>query len=141
MPADTARTYTTGTSTVTPLFAVDDPAAEVFGTYTPGGHAAVARKVFHDHQAWYIAVPHAGDQPLRSILRTSGAHVYATNGEIVYAGSGLLVVHMKNGGAHTITLRSGKTVRFDLPPGNHTLVLDPGTGTPLLPVSPDIPGR
>ncbi len=141
MPGDTARTYTTGTTPLAPLFAVDDPAAEVFGSYVASGHAAVARKVFHDHQAWYIAVPHAADQPLRSILRSGGAHVYATNGEIVYAGNGLLVVHMKNGGAHTITLRSGKTVRFDLPPGNHTLVLDPGTGATLLPVSPAIPDR
>ena len=141
MPGDTARTYTTGTTAVTPLFAVDDPAAEVFGKYASSGHAAVARKVFHDHTAWYIAVPHAGDQPLRSILRSSGAHVYTTHGEIVYAGNGLLVVHMKNGGTHAITLRSGKTVRFDLPAGNHTLVLDPGNGAPLLPVSPEIPDR
>jgi hypothetical protein len=48
---------------------------------------------------------------------------------------------MKEGGTHQISLRSGKTVRFELPPGVHTLVLDPSTGDPLLPISPDIPER
>jgi hypothetical protein len=141
MPGDTARTYTAGRAAITPLFAVDDPAAEVFGRYTASGHAAVAHKVFHSHKAWYVAVPHTSEQPLRSILRSSGVHVYTTNGEIVYAGNNILVVHMKSGGTHTIVLRSGKKVRFDLPAGNHTLVLDPISGEPLLPVSPAIPDR
>jgi hypothetical protein len=141
MPGDTAASYMTGRGPVTPLFAVDDPAAEIFGRYRASGHPAVARKIFSDHQAWYVAVPNKGEQPLRSILRSSGAHVYCYRGEIVYSGDGLLVVHMKEGGTHQISLRSGKTVRFELPPGVHTLVLDPSTGDPLLPISPDIPER
>jgi hypothetical protein len=141
LPGDTARTYVTGKDDVRPLFAVDDPAAEVFGTYRASGHAAVARKIFHDHRAWYIAVPHTGEEPLRSILRTAGAHVYCQNGEIVYAGDGLLVIHTKTGGVHRVTLRSGKIVLFDLPAGVHTLVLDPATGDPLLPLAPEITGR
>ena len=141
MPGDSARTYMAGKGAVSPLFAVDDPAAEVFGQYRASGHGAVARKVFHDHQAWYIAVPHTGEEPLRSILRSSGAHVYCQKGEIVYAGDGLLLIHTKSGGKHQITLRSGQIVTFDLPPGVHTLVLDPATGQPLLPVIPEITGR
>jgi hypothetical protein len=141
MPGDTSASYVTGKGPVSPLFSIDDPAAEVYGRYRTSGHAAVARKVFADHQAWYVAVPHTGEQPLRSILRSSGAHVYCYHGEIVYGGDGLLVVHTKEGGTHQISLRSGKTIRFDLPPGVHTLVLDPLSGQPLMPVSPEIQDR
>lgn len=133
MPGDTTIRYATGKGPVTPLFRVTDPAAEVFGTYTGTGAGAVARKRFPGHTSWYLAVPHTTTEPLRAILHGAGAHRYAGGGEIVYSGGGFLVVHMKDGGVHTITLRSGREVTFDLPPGFHTLVLDPATGEALLP--------
>jgi hypothetical protein len=46
--------------------------------------------------------------------------------------------HLKDGGTQAVTLRSGRVVRFELPAGYHTLVLDPATGEPLLPVVPEI---
>jgi len=133
-PADSAFTYVTGKHAVVPLFAVNDPDAAVFGRYTETGEAAVVQKVFRNHRAWYVAVPQTEPGLLRRILHQSDAHVYSRQGDIVYGGGGLLVVHMKEGGAHDIVLRSGKRLTFTLPPGSHTLVLDPGTGEPLLPV-------
>ncbi len=133
-PAGTAFTYVTGKQAVVPLFAVRDPDATVFGTYTETGDAAVVLKAFKDHRAWYVAVPQTGSGLLRRILHQSDAHIYSRQGDIVYGGGGLLVVHMKDGGTHDIALRSGKQLTFTLPPGSHTLVLDPQTGEPLLPV-------
>ncbi len=136
LPSDTASAYVTGTQVVSPLFAIHDPGAEVFGHFRETGEPAIAFKRFAHHNAWYVAVPHAGPDPLRFILRSSGAHVYSRQGDIVYAGGGMLVVHMKEGGTHEVVLRSGKRLTFELPKGAHTLVLDPETGTPLLPVTP-----
>jgi len=134
-PSDSAFTYSTGNQIVAPLFSVRDPDATVFGRYRETGDPAVAQKTFRDHRAWYVAVPEAGPNLLRKILQSSGAHVYSRQGDVVYAGGGLLVAHMKEGGSHEILLRSGKRLTFALPAGAHTLVLDPQTGDPLLPVT------
>lgn len=134
-PSDTACTFITGKQPVTPLFTVQDRDAAVFGRYRETGDAAVAQKTFKDHRAWYIAVPQTGADVLRSVLRSSGAHIYSRQGDIVYGGGGFLVVHMKEGGTHDILLKSGKRLTFTLPEGSHTIVMDPDTGAPLLPVS------
>jgi hypothetical protein len=134
LPSDTALMAGTAKEAVSPLFSVQDPGAEILGRFRETGEGAIAFKKFRDHRAWYVAIPNTGTEPLRHILHSAGAHVYARQGEIVYAGGGLLVVHMKDGGNHEITLRSGKRLTFTLPAGAHTLVLDPETGTPLLPV-------
>lgn len=135
--------YTTGKATVTPLFAVDDPAAEILGRYAGTGRGAIARRAFPTHTAWYVAVPHTGVEPLRHILQTAGAHRYVEPPAFAYAGGGLLVVHTHrpDGGAQEVRLRSGRTGRFELPAGYHTLVLDPATGEPLRPVVPEIFAR
>mgnify|MGYP002379240130 CR=1 FL=1 len=132
--------YTTGKATVAPLFAVNDPAAEILGRYAGTGRGAIARRAFPTHTAWYVAVPHTTVQPLQHILIAAGAHRYVESGAFAYAGGGLLVVHTHKpeGGAQAVRLRSGRTVTFDLPPGYHTLVLDPATGEPLRPVVPEI---
>jgi hypothetical protein len=131
--ADTVISFTTGDSPFGPLFAVSDSAAEVFGRYKETHQVAVARKVFGNHTSWYVALPGRNVEPLRSILRSSGAHVYANQGEIVYAGGGIVTLHTREGGRHSVTLRNGKSVDFDLPEGCHTLYLDSETGEPLLP--------
>jgi hypothetical protein len=135
--------YTTGKGPVEPLFAVTDPAATILGRYADSAAGAIARRQFAGHTAWYVAVPHAGLQPLQHILQEAGAHRYGRAGEIAYAGGGLLVlhVHKPEPGPQEVRLRSGRTVRFDLPAGYHTLVLDPATGAPLLPVVPEIFAR
>ena len=132
-PFDTAATYTVGSSPVTPLFAVDDPGSEAWGAFTETGHTAIARKVFSDHVAWYVALPGKGIEPLRTILQQGGAHIYSRQGDIVYDGAGVLVLHAREGGEHRVVLRNGKELAFALPEGASTLLLDSQTGELLLP--------
>jgi len=126
-----AEAYALSEEPLAPLFAVADPDAEPFGTFGPAGPISVARKSFEDHQAWYVALPGKGPEPLRSILLASGAHRYAEDA-VVYAGGGILAVHTRGPRALTLRLRSGKQVRCELPEGFHTLVLDPASGERLL---------
>jgi len=107
---------------------------EVFGRFKNTERPAVVRKVLDSHTAWYVALPNTGPEPLKYILRNSGAHVYTTQGDIVYAGGGILVLHTKEGGKHDLRLRNGTILSFTLPEGSSTLVLDSETGEPLRPV-------
>jgi hypothetical protein len=134
MDGDSAVTYALA-DTLAPLFAVEDPRAVVLGNYEGTGEAALAKRSFADHTSWYIGLPGRGPEPLRTILRGSGAHVYGSKGEIVYSGGGVLSIHVRDGGKHTITLRSGREVTFDLPEGASTLLLDPENGELLVPVT------
>jgi len=136
LPDGPAVRYRVGTERFSPLFAVVDLDATVVGSYAGTRLAAVARKVLKDHIAWYVSLPNTGIEPMRHILRTSGAHVYANDGEIVYAGSGVISVHTGTGGRHAVTLRSGRRLDFELPEGASTLVIDAETGTHLLPQDP-----
>jgi hypothetical protein len=131
-PFDTAATYTPGTSPIAPTFVVDDKEVDVAGVYVETGQAAIARKVFGDHTAWYLALPGTGVEPMRTILQRSGAHVYSHQGDIVYDGGGVLVVHTRNGGEHRILLKNGQECTFRLGEGSTTLVLDSATGERLI---------
>jgi hypothetical protein len=130
---DSIALYRCGDSTVTPLFAVTDPAVDVRGRFVATGGVAVARKMFPHHTAWFVSVPNQRVEPLRTILRESGAHVYVDAGEIVYAGGGILVMHTGMGGRHLLRLRGGRTLKLNLPEGASTVVVDAETGESLLP--------
>jgi hypothetical protein len=130
---DSLVTYHLGEKPFEPLFAVTDPACDPIGHYAGTNSIAVARKTFPHHTAWYIALPNTGIEPLRYILNGSGAHVYSTTGDIIYAGGGILSVHTREGGTHVITLKNGNRVSFELPEGASTLVLDSENGRMLLP--------
>lgn len=125
-------TYRLGTDTITPLFAVDDPAAEALGTYAETGEVAIARKPFADHTAWYVALPSEEPTVLTTILRRTHAHTYSDAGDIVYAGGGLVTVHTAEGGRREITLLNGTRVVLDLPPEPATVLLDSESGEILL---------
>ncbi len=131
---ESTLTYTLGSEAMSPIFAIDEPDVEVLGRFRETGQTAIGKKTFPDHTAWYVALPNTGVEPLRSLLRKSGAHTYSTRGDIVYAGSGIVLLHTREGGIHELLLRSGTRVSFDLPPGPNTLVLDATTGESLLPV-------
>jgi hypothetical protein len=130
---DSLALYRCGDTTLTPLFAVVEPGVEVRGRFVATGDVAVARKAFPNHTAWFVAVPNQRPEPIRSILRESGAHVYVDGGEIVYAGGGVVVMHTRTGGTHRLRLRGGRLLDFELPEGASTLILDAGTGERLLP--------
>jgi hypothetical protein len=126
------HTYQLGRNTITPLFAVDDPAAEAVGTYAQTGEVAIARKPFDDHTAWYVALPSEEPTMLTTILRRTRAHAYSDRGDIVYAGSGIVTVHTEAGGRREITLLNGKRVVLDLPLEPATILLDSESGQILL---------
>jgi hypothetical protein len=132
LPADSTARYTLGDSTLRPIFSVEDPDAEPLGRFTQNGASAVARKTLDDHTAWYVSLPSRTAEPLKSILWRTDAHVYTRQGDIVYGGSGLLVVHTVEGGTRSVTLHDGTSVSLDLPDGPATAFLDPETGEELL---------
>jgi len=132
LPGDSTRTFGVGDSSLVPLFCVQDPVAEPFGWFASTRQVAVARKSTPNCTSWYIGLPGKDVEPLRTIVRGSGAHVYVSMGEIVYAGGGLLGIHTREGGVHQITLRNGKALTFDLPQGASTLLLDAETGKSIM---------
>ena len=132
LPGDSTRSFGLGESTISPLFCVNDPEASQFGLFAHTQQVAVARKATRECTSWYIALPGKDIEPLRSILRQSQAHAYVSAGEIVYAGGGVLGIHMKDGGKHQVVLRDGRKLTFDLPEGAATLLLDAKTGKSIL---------
>jgi hypothetical protein len=132
LPHDTTTTYTVGKEPLGPLFRVDDSEAEPYGRYAESGEVAVARKRMPDHTSWYVALPNTGLEPMGYILQNSDAHVYSYQGDVVYSGGGILVVHTKDGGKRTVTLKGGTVREFELPSGASTLILDSKTGEDLM---------
>jgi hypothetical protein len=129
---DYAFSYTVGKRAFGPLFAVTDADAEALATYAETGETAIARKAMDDHTAWYVALPSKDPLPLRHLLRQTDAHRYTDQGDIVYAGNGLVTLHTAEGGRRTVTLPNGTTVTLDLPLSPSTVLLDPATGEVLL---------
>jgi hypothetical protein len=134
--SDSATTFGHAGAPLSPLFAVDDPKARVYGTFAGTDIPALARKELPASTAWFVSVPGSDVEPLRSILQEGGAHRYTQAGEIVYGGGGLLVVHSSGAGAHEVTLRDGRVVRFESPEGATTVLLDSRTGDVILPPQP-----
>lgn len=110
----------------TPLFQVNDSAAETQGTFSNGGVAA-AKKQLSDSTAWFFSLPISSREIFRAIFRLAGAHLYSTAGEALNAGNGIITIHCINGGQAKIVLCNGTPVTFDAAAGE-TLVLDAETG-------------
>lgn len=98
-------------SDFTPLFAVDDPAAQPLACY-PDGSCAAARK----GDIWYFALPQINPAIARHILREAGAHIYCESGDPILAGAGIVAINSFGGGHRDITLRDGRVVSCDLAP-------------------------
>ena len=114
-----------------PLFAVADAQATVFGRFSGSGLPALALKRLPEHTAWFSAVPLTDDRSWRLIFGPAGVHFYTGEKSIVYAGNGLVTVHVKSGGTHTVALRNGRKVALALPAGPSTVVLDGESGRVL----------
>ena len=77
LPGSPAIRYRVGEERFSPLFAVADLEATVLGTYAGTRLAAVGRKIFKDHSAWYVALPNTGIEPLRSYSpHKRGTHLH-----------------------------------------------------------------
>ncbi|MGD0223100.1 MAG: beta-galactosidase [Terriglobia bacterium] len=117
--------------TIEPLFAVDDDAATVLGKLQGSEHPGLAGKGLAGHTAWFSSVPLRGANLLRYLLREAGAHIYDHQGDILYAGSGMVIVHSALGGPRTIALRNGRRIETQLPAAC-TWVFDSETGEKLM---------
>ncbi|MEX0330464.1 MAG: beta-galactosidase [Puniceicoccaceae bacterium] len=124
--------YRLGDKPLHPLLAVNDPEAESVARFAATGDCAIARKRFPDHTSWFVSLPGREREPLCSILRATGAHVYGHSDAFFYGGGGILVLHTLTGGSKTVILRSGNSLNLDLPDGPATLLLDARSGDDLM---------
>jgi hypothetical protein len=116
---------------IEPLFAAQDAGATVLGKLQASEHAGLARKRLAGHTAWFSSVPLRDPSLLRYLLREAGVHVYNDQGDVVYAGNGMLLVHSASGGPRTLTLRNGQRIEAQLPTAC-TWVFDSETGEKLM---------
>ena len=128
--------YSLADAAVSPLFAVHDEDATVLGRFVGGGQVAIASKRFADHTSWYAALPAWSSEIFRRLIAQTAAHRYSEEGDVVYAGGGLVTLHTKVGGRRTVVLRDGRRVALDLPDGPSTVVLDADTGRQVFPATP-----
>jgi hypothetical protein len=84
-------------SRVSPLFALADPAAEVWGSYVADGLPALASRRFAGHTSWYSAVGNLPTSLWREIARAAGVHIYSEGTDPLYINSRLIGVHMQGG--------------------------------------------
>jgi hypothetical protein len=68
---------------------------------------------------------------LRYLLREAGVHIYDDQDDVVYAGSGMLIVHSVSGGPRTLSLRNGRRIETKLQAAC-TRVFDSETGEKLM---------
>lgn len=124
---------TVASSRVSPLFALADPAAQVWGRYVDDGAPALASRQFADHTSWYSAVGNLPTALWREIARAAGVHIYHEGTDPLYLNSRLVGAHMQSGQDLELSLpiRSGQLEElFD---GGRLPVTD---GRCLLPAEP-----
>ncbi len=90
---------------VTPLFALDDPAAEILGRYESNGVPALARKDAADHTSVYSAVGNLPSRFWRQIAREAGVHIYYEGHSPITVNSALFGIHWQGG-------ETGGEIRF-----------------------------
>ncbi|MGO8814158.1 MAG: hypothetical protein ACLQVG_05735 [Terriglobia bacterium] len=117
--------------TIEPLFAVEDDAAIAVGKLQGSEHVGLARKKLGGHTAWFSSVPLRDANLLRYLLGEAGAHIYNDQGDILYAGSGMVILHSVRGGPRALTLRNGRRIETQLPPAC-TWVFDSESGEKLM---------
>jgi hypothetical protein len=117
-----------GTTPVAPLLAVKDASVTALGHFTDVNAVAFARKTNAHYTSWFISLPPTQPELLQYIFKAGGAHLYNTEGDIFYAGQGILALHSKGSGFRQIHLKNGKLVTVELPIGGATILLNPITG-------------
>ena len=100
---------------------------EVHGRYLSTGEVAIASRETPTHTSWFFSLPPTRAQVFRHFFRKCGVHLYNEHDDALLEGSGLLVLHTKEGGLRTLTMRDGRRVELELEPAE-TVVLDSATG-------------
>jgi len=124
--------YSDNKPVVSPLFTINDAQAIILGKYSKSGKPAIAIKKNPTFTSLYVAMPAYEPQLMGEVLNLTGAHQYSKSNDIFYAGNGILMMHTKNGGKKSITLKNGKTIVCSLPDEASTLIIDSETGEILL---------
>jgi len=112
---------------VDPMLVITDPQAQEFGLLKNSQKDIAAKKMFKNYTSIYSTLPLHGIAVYRKLLQDAGCHVYNNSGEFLYANSGLILLHTKDGGERTIHLKNGKDIQIELPPKS-TWLLDASTG-------------
>ena len=91
---------------INPALYVDDPEAQVLGTYIEGGRPGFAIRRFDDWTSVYIGSPGIQAEVLRALARLAGAHLYIDDGDvIVYANESFIGVHTEREADYEIRLK------------------------------------
>lgn len=106
-------------SLLDPLWVVDDPEAEIIGSY-PSGGTAVAAKQTPDGLRVYIGALHCPAQLLRNIVAASGVHIYNDTGDVILADDHFVSMTATSAGRKHLALPRSCTVS-DALDGQHVL--------------------
>lgn len=85
-----------------PGFYIDDPDAEVLGTYCEMGLPAYALKEMDGWTSVYCAPQILRAQLLASLAEYAGCHLYNKQDDIIYANENFITIHAARKGIHTI---------------------------------------
>lgn len=88
---------------ISPLFEINDPAAEVLGIFSDG-KAAFARMKLMNYTSLYSTVANMPAPMYREIARNAGVHIYYEGTDPVYINNRLIGIHMQNDTSHSIRL-------------------------------------
>ena len=116
---------------IDPLFVVEDKLAETLGTLKDTTAVLFARKALPKYTSWFMAIPSNDPALWRYVFQQGGAHIYETNGDVIYTGGGVLSIHTLSGGSRKIVLKNGRVIEVTLAP-NSTTLFDPWNGSLLL---------
>lgn len=109
-----------------PVFAVEDPEAQVLGRF-PGGEVACACK----GKDVYVAAQELTPALAAYLLERAGVHRWCDSGEPILAGSGFVAINCQRAGQRTLTLPGGKNITVTAR-GYATYVYDMQTGEQVL---------
>ena len=101
-----------------PLFAVADPAADVFGHYCDSGEPAMAVRVTKGIRHVFIGGLTLPAQVLANIAADSGAHLYCAAGDVIYTDGRTLSITACTAGRKTLSLHTPGRVT-DVITGEH----------------------
>jgi len=102
--------YTGKPIDVGPVFSVNDPSAEVIGSYRHNGQAALVKKNVNGMQSIYCALPLVTRELFVDLCRQAGLHIYSPDVMVISANSRILAVHAPDGCKTTIKLPKRQTV-------------------------------
>jgi len=93
-----------------PLFAVDDPEAEVFGSYTERGEAAIAWNERDGVRNIFVGGLTLPARVFANIAREAGVHLYCAPGDVIYTDGRFLSITACEAGGKEIRLPGPRAV-------------------------------